>query len=57
MDKLKAAKIFLDSRKFVSDKIENASVQRLVMETKQKQHEVLKLKEVNQDNLKLIVQL
>ena len=57
MDKLQASNILIKDAKLSTDKLSGTTVVKQVDETKKKQMEVLKLKEVDQDRLRVVVQL
>ena len=59
MSKLQASQILVKDAKITVVKLRqaDATVTKLIEETKQKQAEVLKLKEVDQDRLRMVVQL
>lgn len=58
MDKLSLTRILIKDAKLRVVKLGNSeSVTKLIDETRKRQGEVLKLKEVNQENLRLVVQL
>ena len=59
MSKLQASQILVKDAKLTVVKLQeaDATVTKLIDETKQKQAEVLKLKEVDQDRLRMVVQL
>lgn len=59
MSKINASQIFIKDAKLRTKKlrIDDAEVVKLIDETKKKQAEVLKLKEVDQDKLRMVVQL
>ncbi len=59
MTKLQESQILVKDAKLQAVKLSaaNVAVTKLIDETKQKQAEVLKLKEVDQDQLKMVVQL
>jgi hypothetical protein len=59
MSKLQVSQILVKDAKLTVVKLEQSdtNVTKLIEETKQKQAEVLKLKEVDQDRLRMVVQL
>ena len=58
MEKLSLTQILIKDAKLPVVKLDgNPSDTKLIDETKKKQEEILKLKEVNQENLRLVVQL
>jgi hypothetical protein len=59
MEKLQITQILVKDAKLEAVKLNenNATVTKLIDETKQKQVEVLKLKEVDQETLRMVVQL
>jgi hypothetical protein len=57
MDKLQISQILVKDAKLEVIKLIEKNVAQLINETKQKQAEVLKLKEVDQESLKMVVQL
>lgn len=59
MEKLQVTHILVKNAKVVAVKLSetNAAVTNMIDETKKKQVEVLKLKEVDQDRLRMVVQL
>lgn len=59
MEKLHASQILVKDAKLTVIKLHeaDANVTKLIDETKQKQAEILKLKEVDQDRLRMVVQL
>jgi hypothetical protein len=57
MDKLQISEILVKGAKLEAVKLNEKNVAQLIDETKQKQAEVLKLKEVDQESLKMVVQL
>ncbi len=59
MAKLEISHILVRDAKLSADKLNDKSqaVAKLIDETKQKQAEVLKLKEVDQERLRMVVQL
>jgi hypothetical protein len=57
MDKLQISEILVKDAKLEAVKLNEINVAHLIDETKQKQAEVLKLKEVDQESLKMVVQL
>ena len=58
MEKLQASKILIKGAKLRAQKLEvNARITKLIEETNKKQTAVLKLKDVDQDLLKVVVQL
>lgn len=58
MEKLSLTQILIKDAKLQVVKLrDNASAVKLIDETRKKQEEVLKLKEVSQENLRLVVQL
>lgn len=59
MAKLQASQILVKDAKLTVEKIseKNPSVTKLIDETKQRQSEVLKLKDLDQDKLRIVVQL
>lgn len=59
MEKLQVTQILVKDAKLTAVKLSESSttVTKLIDETKQKQAEVLKLKEVNQERLRMVVQL
>jgi len=57
MDKLQISEILVEGAKLEAIKLNEKNVAQLIDEIKQKQAEVLKLKEVDQESLKMVVQL
>ncbi|WP_153825434.1 hypothetical protein [Niastella caeni] len=57
MDKIQISEILVKDAKLEAIKLNEKNVAKLIDETKQKQAEVLKLKEVDQESLKMVVQL
>lgn len=57
MNKLQISQILVKDAKLEVIKLIEKNVAQLINETKQKQAEVLKLKEVDQESLKMVVQL
>ena len=58
MKKLNLNQILIKGAKLSSNKLDyNQKIQKLITETNKKQENVLKLKEVDREQLKLIVQL
>jgi hypothetical protein len=57
MDKLQISEILVKDAKLEAVKLNEKNVAKLIDETKQKQAEVLKLKEVDQERLRMVVQL
>lgn len=57
MDKLQISQILVKDAKLEVIQLIEQNVAQLIDETKQKQAEVLKLKEVDQESLKMVVQL
>ncbi|MBC7382937.1 MAG: hypothetical protein H7296_08065 [Bacteroidia bacterium] len=57
MSKLQASNILIKDAKLSTLKLSGAAIMKQVDETKQKQTAVLKLKEVDQDRLRVVVQL
>ena len=59
MAKLQASQILVKDAKLTVEKIseKNVAVTKLIDDTKQKQSEILKLKQVDQDSLRTVVQL
>ena len=59
MEKLLESQILVKDAKLEAVKLDenNLTVSRIIDETKQKQIEILKLKEVDQDRLRMVVQL
>jgi len=59
MEKIKVTQILVKDAKLTAIRLSdsNPSVTKLISETKQKQADVLKLKEVDQERLKMVVQL
>lgn len=58
MEKLSLTQILIKDAKLQVVKLsDNASAVKLIDETRKKQEEILKLKEVSQENLRLVVQL
>jgi hypothetical protein len=57
MDKLQISQILVKDAKLEVIKLIEQNVAQLIDETRQKQAEVLKLKEVDQESLKMVVQL
>jgi hypothetical protein len=57
MDKLQISQILVKDAKLEVIKLSEKNVAQLIDETKQKQAEVLKLKEIDQESLKMVVQL
>ncbi len=58
MKKLNRNQILKKGSKLSSNKLnDNPKIQRLIKETKEKQENVLKLKEVDREHLELVVQL
>lgn len=59
MEKLQVTQILVKDAKLSAVKLNetNVTVTNLINETKQKQAEVLKLKEVDQERLRMVVQL
>ncbi|OBQ14485.1 MAG: hypothetical protein AN482_01850 [Anabaena sp. LE011-02] len=59
MEKLTLAQILIKDATLQVLKLSNTdpSVSKLIDETRKKQEEILKLKEINQENLRMVVQL
>jgi hypothetical protein len=59
MEKITLSQILIKDAKLEVQKLSNTDplVSKLINETKRRQEEVLKLKEVNQENLRMVVQL
>lgn len=59
MEKIQVAQILVQNAKLVAVKLNeaNAAVTKMIDDTKKKQAEVLKLKEVDQASLRMVVQL
>jgi hypothetical protein len=57
MDKLQISQILVKDARLEVIKLSGKNVAQLIDETKQKQAEVLKLKEIDQESLKRVVQL
>jgi hypothetical protein len=58
MDRIQVAQILVKDAKLTAEKLNNnnTSVTNLINETKKKQVEVLKLREVDQERLRMVVQ-
>ncbi len=59
MEKIKITQILMENAKLTAVKLSTTDkdVEKLISDTKQKQADVLKLKEVDQERLKMVVQL
>ena len=59
MEKLEVSQILVSGAELSAEKLneKNQTVTKLIDETKQKQAEILKLKEVDQERLRMVVQL
>jgi hypothetical protein len=59
MQELKIYQILVKNAKLAATKLDenSLSITKLIDETKKKQNEILKLKEVNQETLRMVVQL
>lgn len=57
MEKLKADQILVKDAKLTAVKLDEKDASKLIDATKLKQAETLKLKEVNQERLRMVVQL
>jgi hypothetical protein len=57
MNKLQISEILVKGARLEAIKLNEKNVAQLIDETKQQQAEVLKLKEVDQESLKMVVQL
>lgn len=59
MEKIKITQILMENAKLTAVKLSTTdkNVEKLISDTKQKQADVLKLKEVDQERLKMVVQL
>ena len=59
MEKITLSHLLIKGAKLQVEKLsgKNPSIAKLIDETRKKQEEVLKLKEINQENLRMVVQL
>ncbi len=58
MEKITLSQILIKGAKLQVEKLSvNTSISKLIDDTRKKQEEVLKLKEINQENLRMVVQL
>ena len=58
MEKITLSQILIKGAKLQVEKLSvNPSIAKLIDDTKKKQEEILKLKEINQENLRMVVQL
>ncbi len=58
MAKLQESQILVKDAKLTAVRlVETAEIRKLIEETRQKQEEILKLKEVDQERLRMVVQL
>ena len=58
MEKITLSQILIKGAKLQVEKLNvNPSIAKLIDDTRKKQEEVLKLKEINQENLRMVVQL